>query len=275
MCATRKLARWSAIASIAVACLVVSGLAAAQDRIGYSSMRPAGWNIYLLQTGRPPRRLTDGPALDYDAVFSPDGRFVVFTSERNGTPQLFVLNVERGGDPRLLVRSDGLEDQATISPDGRTVVFVSDREGKADLYSIPFKPTRTTDIRSARRLTSDPGADLRPTFSPDGRTIVFTSTRDSVDRGHPIFPFAIQSFGNLFRAGPRERTSHSSHEFRGVGWVSRILGGWAVHLFLLRAAPTPLPAIVCHERGWHGSASRWSGAPRDQAGTFAGWSGGL
>lgn len=198
MCATRELARWSAVASIAVACLVMSGLAFAQDRIGYSSMRPAGWNIYLLRTGQPPRRLTDGPALDYDAVFSPDGRFVVFTSERNGTPQLFVLDVEHGGDPRLLVRSDGLEDQATISPDGHTLVFVSDREGKADLYSIPFEPTRTADIRSARRLTFDPGADLRPTFSPNGRTIVFTSTRDSVDRGHPVFPFAIQSFGNLF-----------------------------------------------------------------------------
>jgi Tol biopolymer transport system component len=108
------------------------------------------------------------------------------------------MNVERSKTPRLLVRSDGFEDQATFSPDGRTIAFVADREGNADLYSLPFDPGHTTDIRSARRLTDHPAADLRPCYSPDGKTIVFTSTRDSVDRGHPLFPFAIQSFGNLY-----------------------------------------------------------------------------
>lgn len=189
---------WFTAGLAALVLLATAGSVAASDRISYSSFRPAGWNIYLLKSGEPPRQLTKGPALNYDAVFSPDGRFVIFTSERNGTPQLFVLDVERDRAPRLLVRSDGFEDQAAISPDGRTLVFVSDREGNADLYSIPFNPTRTVDIRSARRLTSHPAADLRPTFSPDGRTIVFTSTRDSVDRGHPKFPFAIQTFGDLY-----------------------------------------------------------------------------
>jgi Tol biopolymer transport system component len=183
---------------VALLLLAISQLVTADDRISYSSFRPASWNIYLLRAGKAPRQLTEGPTLNYDAVFSPDGRFVVFTSERNGTPQLFVLDVERGGTPRLLVRSDGFEDQAAISPDGHTLVFVSDREGNADLYSIPFDPTHTVDISLARRLTSHPAADLRPAFSPDGRTIVFTSTRDSVDRGHPVFTFAIQSFGSLY-----------------------------------------------------------------------------
>ena len=93
-----------------LSCLVTSGVVLAADRISFSSFRPSGWNIYLLESGRAPRQLTDGPALNYDAAFSPDGRFVVFTSERNGTPQLFVMNVERSETPRLLVRSDGFED---------------------------------------------------------------------------------------------------------------------------------------------------------------------
>jgi Tol biopolymer transport system component len=186
------------IAAFTLSCAVTSGVVLATDRISFSSFRPSGWNIYLLESGRAPRQLTDGPALNYDAVFSPDGRFVVFTSERSGIPQLFVMNVERSKTPRLLVRSDGFEDQATFSPDGRTLAFVADREGNADLYSVPFDPGHITDIRRARRLTDHPAADLRPSYSPDGKTIVFTSTRDSVDRGHPLFPFAIQSIGNLY-----------------------------------------------------------------------------
>src|SRR5215207_7325078 len=64
---------------------------AATERIVYSSLRPGNWDIYYFATaGAAPRRLTDHPGLDYDAALSPDGRFVVFTSERRGNPDLFV-----------------------------------------------------------------------------------------------------------------------------------------------------------------------------------------
>ena len=198
MAGLSRIARAFTTGILTLSCLATSGEVLSADRISFSSFRPSGWNIYLLERGRAPRQLTDGPALNYDAVFSPDGRFVVFTSERNGTPQLFVMNLEHSRTPRLLVRSDGFEDQATFSPDGTTIAFVADREGNADLYSLPFDPRHTTNIRSARRLTGHSAANLRPSYSPDGKKIVFTSTRDSVDRGHPLFPFAIQSFGDLY-----------------------------------------------------------------------------
>ena len=50
------------------------------DRIAYLSFQPGNWDIYLFsQQGKVPRRLTDYAGMDYDAVVSPDGRWLVFT----------------------------------------------------------------------------------------------------------------------------------------------------------------------------------------------------
>ena len=71
--------------------------AAATERIVYSSLRPGNWDIfYFASGGAAPRRLTDHPGLDYDAALSPDGRWVVFTSERRGNPDLYALELEGG-----------------------------------------------------------------------------------------------------------------------------------------------------------------------------------
>ncbi|HET7132733.1 MAG TPA: hypothetical protein VFJ95_10820, partial [Gammaproteobacteria bacterium] len=46
---------------------------AAPERIVYSSLRPGNWDIFYFAKGaKTPRRLTDHPGLDYDAVLSPD-----------------------------------------------------------------------------------------------------------------------------------------------------------------------------------------------------------
>ena len=173
-------------------------LLAGLERISFSSFRPDGWDIWLLEPNRPPQRLTDHPALDYDPAWSPDGRYIVFTSERFGEPDLFVIDTLKRGPERPLVIGEGMKDQATFSPDGRTLVFVSTRDGKADLYSFAFDPSRAWDVGKARRLTDGIGANLRPTYSPDGRRILFTSTRDAIDHGDKQFPFAIQTSGNLY-----------------------------------------------------------------------------
>jgi Tol biopolymer transport system component len=168
------------------------------ERIVVASYRPAGWDLYYHeQPGAAPIRLTDHAALDHDATFSPDGRWVVFTSERGGSPSLYALDLEGGGEPRLLIRSDAMEEQAALSPDGRWLAFVSTAGGDADIYRLPFRPDTTVDISDAVNLTRHPGGDFRPAFSPDGEWIAFSSDRHTPPFEHRRFPFVQQRAGDV------------------------------------------------------------------------------
>jgi TolB protein len=116
--------------------------------------------------------------IDYDAEWSPDGKFIVFTSERGGSADLYRVNPDGSGLERL-TDSPAYDDQAAFSPDGKRLVFVSSRaDGTADLF--------TMDVAShkVKALTSGPGGDFRPSWSPDGQWIAFSSDRTS------NFPFS-------------------------------------------------------------------------------------
>lgn len=169
------------------------------QRLVWQSLKPTNWNIYYFESMQAaPRRLTSGPGLDYDAAFSPDGRWAVFTSERSGVPHLYALDVQQGGDPRLLIDSGSMEDQAAISPDGKTLAFMSDHSGSANIHTIPFDPARTQPIASATNLTRNAHGSFRPAFSPDSKRIAFSSDRDTPVASNPFFPFVRQREGDIY-----------------------------------------------------------------------------
>jgi Tol biopolymer transport system component len=125
------------------------------------------------------RILAPHPALDYDATFSPDGRWLVFTSERRGNPDLWAIDVSTGAAPILLTAGETMQDAAAFSPDGRWLAFVDTREGNAEIFVMPFRPDQPAEAFGlAANLTNDPGGDFRPAFSPDGGRIAFSSDRD-------------------------------------------------------------------------------------------------
>src|SRR2546423_7056869 len=124
-----------------LACLVLAAeRPALRERIVYTTHRPSGWQIQLFEAGAPPRQLTDDPALNYDATFSPDGRWSVFSSERSGTPHLYAIDLTRPGPPQQLTRGDFMEAAPAFTPDGGSLLFVSDRTGNADIFRMPFRP---------------------------------------------------------------------------------------------------------------------------------------
>lgn len=186
--------RWCTLGLSVVA---FSAPEAPPERISYTTSRPANWDIYLFAApGEKPRKLTSDPGLEYDPVVSPDGRWLVFTSERRGNPDLYALDLQAPGEPRLLIDSGALEDHAAFSADGRSLVFVSTATGNADIFLIPFVPERTASMSDARAIVQHPSADLRPALSPDGTTVAFSSDRDLPVRA--ISPITRLRDGDLY-----------------------------------------------------------------------------
>src|SRR5690348_17230300 len=62
------------------------------------------------------------PHDDYDPVWAPDGRSIVFTSDRNGSGDLFRVGIDGAGLTQLTFDA-AYDDQAAFSPDGRQLVF--------------------------------------------------------------------------------------------------------------------------------------------------------
>jgi TolB protein len=94
--------------------------------------------------------LTNNVAADWSPATSPQGKKVVFTSEREGNGHLYVL--EADGELRRITNGDGYDYHADWSPRGNEIVFSrDDPSGATDLYLVRFNGT------GERRLTSTPG----------------------------------------------------------------------------------------------------------------------
>ena len=210
------------LAALALFCFLTGSAADSDrktqpDRIAYISFQSSNWDIYLFPPqGKAPKRLTDYAGLDYDPVVSPDGRWLVFTSDRRGDPDLYALDLQRGGEPHLLIDSERMEDQAAFPPDGKFIYFVSTYSGNADIYRLPFRPDKTVSMKEAENLTHNSAADLRPSISADGRIMAFSSDRDL-----PISsPVSISRFrsGDIWTLNLSDGTLHRLTHVSGTGW---------------------------------------------------------
>ena len=157
--------------------LLAAGAAAAQETIFVDQWSPTESVLYIADAdGANPRKLVAGSERDYNASFSVDDEWVVFTSERHGSADIFRVGANGMGLERL-TDHPAFDDQAALSPDGRSLAFVSTRDhGSTDIHLLDVQ---TGDVRN---LTDAPGGDYRPSWSPDGRWIAFSSERGKPPR---------------------------------------------------------------------------------------------
>jgi TolB protein len=141
--------------------------------VAFKSFAPNNSDVFVADAdGGHARPLSPDPALDYNAAFSPDGQWILFTSHRAGQADIYRVHPDGTGLERL-TDDPAFDDQGALSPNGKTLAFVSSRGGQADVWVMDLA------THSAHNVTNDPAGDFRPAWSPDGQWIAFSSDRSS------------------------------------------------------------------------------------------------
>ena len=168
----------------------------AQAQIVFSSNRDGDSEIYVMDTdGGNLQRLTENRNNDWSPSWSPDGKRIVFKSDRDGhfmnlprpTTEIYVMDAD-GRNQQNLTNNPSSDGSPSWSPDGQRIAFDSNREGPFnwEIYVID------ADGRNLQRLTNNPdddgwADDRYPSWSPDGQRIAFGARRD----GHFENKFAV------------------------------------------------------------------------------------
>ena len=188
-------------------------------------------------------RVTSGSAWDRAPAWSPDGRTIVFSSDRAGNFDLWQVDAARGAsaEPRRLTTSSAIEGEPAVAPDG-SIVFVRGRAAAADLW------VRSPDGRE-RRLTRDAGAERAPAISPDGKLVAYSAARDGRNRLHVV---SIDGMNDrvLFPDQDAEYPAWSPDGSR-IAFAS---GGGRAAVWIGDASGSSAPQMVTARRG----APSWS-----------------
>ena len=146
-------------------------------------------NLYLMPVGGTPRALTNDAALDTDPAWSPDGRYLAWSSDRAGGTLLDLwLYDTRDGSMRQLTREATSAMAPAWSPDGTRIAFL-DVDGIWRAASVAMVEVASGTVTTLYPQSFGPGA---PTWSGDGRRVIVT---------------ALQRYSARFREGTNQLLS--------------------------------------------------------------------
>jgi Tol biopolymer transport system component/serine/threonine protein kinase len=183
------------------------------DRIAYWAIPKdtAQRDIWTIPAaGGEPVAVTQDPALDWNPIWSADGKSLLFASDRGGSMNLWSIPIDEksgktGGNPRAFTTPSLSSGQLTISRDGRKIAYQSLNE-LASIEKVVFDPaTGKTD--PAVPLLRQSGSLFSPDVSPDGGAIVFRTVGSREDL------VLVRSDGT----GLRKLTDDPSRD-RGPSW---------------------------------------------------------
>ncbi len=213
----------------------------------------AGCGSYVPGTLPATKELWADASYDGEAAISPDGKSLVFVSDRgNGAPRLFVLAIEDGRPPRPLDTGPGAVSRPSWTRDGKRLLFTradsATGQGQA-LVVVADQRVQPTAIYpdgwNVARPLGIKGKDVRDAvYSPDGLSVAY------VARGESTWTLSEQRLSDqtvrpLFDAGPGEAPSHPTWGRKGeslvfaqrgdLWWVARA-GGAPVRLTFTAAS---------------------------------------
>ncbi|GAA0568207.1 hypothetical protein GCM10010172_60490 [Paractinoplanes ferrugineus] len=115
------------------------------------------------------KQLTRSSLEKDDAMWSPDGKSILYWLNKGGVRQIYELTVANPKEPgrQITKASLGQTNDPVYSPRGDQVLFTLAKDGTSDIWLV------NTDGSNPHRVTSNPAIEMDPTFSPDGAWFAF------------------------------------------------------------------------------------------------------
>lgn len=137
-------------------------------RIAFGGEGPSREIFFMDFDGHDIRQATSNRSINLSPDWSPDGRFLLFTTYMHNKPDLWMWDIfSRQGRP--VSTKPGLNASGRFSPTGRSLAASMSFQGIPQIYEL------TTEGQIIKRLTNSRGNDISPTWSPDGSAIAFVS----------------------------------------------------------------------------------------------------
>jgi Tol biopolymer transport system component/predicted Ser/Thr protein kinase len=137
------------------------------------------WRVNIFDPRESPSQLIASTRVDANPQYSPDGKKIVFYSNRSGNIELWLCEAD-GSEPAQLV-SMGFSASARWSPDSQHIAFDSNVTGTPQVYVVSARGGRP------ERITNNTANEARPSWSHDGSWIYFQSNRSGGNQSFQIW----------------------------------------------------------------------------------------
>ena len=158
--------------------------------------------------GKIVKQLTTSKGYDAEATISPDGKSMLYTSDKDGDIDLYMMDLKTGKEKRI-TNTLGYDGGAWFSPDGTKIIWRASRpkteteikEYKDLLAENLVMPTNmevfvaNVDGSDAKQITTFGQANWAPYFMPDSKRIIFASNHE-YKRGFPFNLYTINGDGS-------------------------------------------------------------------------------